>query len=91
MKYHLKALTLYSMLCCIFLLQLPLHSLAQVLGPRYRDSVVHSYSGNGTACGYDMVMAQQRKDPAFVAREKIVNQAILIRTLSHAAARDNDS
>ena len=81
---------LCSFLCCLFLLQLSTGLFSQVTEWRPRDSVdafLHAAPGPGMACGTDMLLAQRRQDPAFVAKEKAINQAILVRTLSHRSLK----
>ncbi len=76
----------------MLLLQLPQPLSAQQVPLRYKDSssiAYSSFTSGGVACGTDIFLEQRRKDPAFVAKEKAMNNAILIRTLARtpSAAR----
>ncbi|MEO5681478.1 MAG: gliding motility-associated C-terminal domain-containing protein [Chitinophagaceae bacterium] len=75
---------------CIFLLQLPHRLFSQDFSPAPKDSVTtfsYAAAGTGIACGTDIMLAQQRHDPAFAAREQAMNSAILLRKLVHAGSR----
>ena len=88
MKNHPGTLLLCSFACCMLLLQLPLCLFSQAYEPHPRDSsAAFSFTGAGVACGADMLLSQKRKDPAFAAKEKAINNAILLRTLAHTNAR----
>jgi len=90
MKNHPITLFIYGLLCCVCLLQMPLHLFCQEQAPFYRDSssLLFSYNpAKGIACGTDILLAQKRKDPIFAAKEKAINAAILQRTLLARASR----
>ncbi len=86
---HLKSPFWPALFGCILLLQLTLPVFPQIPAPREKDNAVLSYGGasNGFACGTDIMLMRQRQDPAFVAREKAMNNAILLRTISASGAR----
>ena len=44
-------------------------------------------TGNGFACGTDIMVARQRLNPAFAAREKAINHAILLHSMASSGAR----
>ena len=90
MKNQPRNVCLYSFVCCILLLQLSSSLFSQSTELHPRDSIssfLHTAPGIGMACGTDILLAQQRLNPAFVAREKAINKAILLRTLSHTSLK----
>ncbi len=90
MKSHPATLFLYSLLCCLWCTMAPVHIFCQDQIPLYRDSTTTSTTvtgANSLPCGTDILLAQQRKDPLFVAKEKTMNAAILQRGLLARASR----
>ena len=74
---------------CTVLLLAVLPAFSQVPGPRSKTEAAVSYGTvvNGFACGTDIMLTRQRQDPGFVAREKAMNDAIRLRSISSPGTR----
>ncbi|MFT3934686.1 MAG: gliding motility-associated C-terminal domain-containing protein [Chitinophagaceae bacterium] len=71
----------------LLLLQLPLLLHAQVQGPKDSLAASFPFPYGSIPCGTDILLQKQRLDPVFVAKEKAMNNAIRLKSMSGGGAR----